>query len=388
VPYPTSTEVRTRLKAIRDEPANAPFCTIVTLLPTGMATPWTYLKIAKTAGATKKFLVTGGVHGHEWVPPGAVLSFAKTLLNAYHGGTGITIGGLAVPDAEIKKVVEDIHIYVAPVVNPDGYDHSLATLTPIPVPYWEITGRKNRRVTPPACAPDALSHDGVNINRNFDIVWDYRVKYKAGALTATSDARCDINFFGGAAFSEPETKNVKTLLDEGVEFFIDCHMNGRFILYSWGIETNQDAAKGHPIVPTMNFANPAHDVGGAGVDRDGTAGALYREHIDQTDLKRVRAIAWGMQNAIFRGTGVSYTPQPGAKLYATTGAADDYAFSRHLNPATPGLKKVLAFTLECGDDTIVRSFQPDFAAVSGFPAVEKELHCAVLHFLVHVSKLP
>src|SRR5262245_18476721 len=124
MPYPISAEILTKLQAIRDEPANDPFCTILTLAPTVKATPWTYLKIAKNAApGRKKFLVTAGVHGNEWVPPLAVLNLTKNILDAYHAGNTLTIGALTASSAQIKKVVDDIDIYVAPIVNPDGYDH-------------------------------------------------------------------------------------------------------------------------------------------------------------------------------------------------------------------------------------------------------------------------
>jgi hypothetical protein len=388
--YPTSAEIRTGLQAIRDEPANAPFCTIGTLESTHLGTPWSYMKISKSAVAARpKFLVTGGVHGNEWVPPAAILNFTKKLLDAYHASVGITMNTLNVSVEDIKSIVDKIDIYIAPIVNPDGYDHSLATLSPGPVPYWEFTGRKNRRVTPPACPAGVYSHDGVNINRNFDIVWDYRIKYAPNVGIESSDDWCDLNFIGPTvAFSEPETCNVRALLDEGIRFFIDCHMAGPDIFYSWGIETNQDVREGDPIITTMAFWNPVHDVGGIpGPTRDGTLGAAYKEYIDQNDLKRVRSIAWGMKHAIFRGTGVTYNdPQPGARAVAMSGAADDYAYSRHSDPAIPGRPKILAFTLECGNYTSPRRFQPDFTAASGFPAIEKEVHCAVLHYLVHVSR--
>ena len=388
--YLTSTEIRTGLKAIADDPLNAPFCTLGTLAATGAGTPWTFLEIKKTtAPSPKKFLVTAGVHGNEWVPPEAVLNFTKNLLDAFHAGTGVKAGAITTSVAEVKAILDKIHIFVAPIVNPDGYDHSLTTLTPNPVPFHHLTGRKNRTIAAPACAVGAGSHDGVNINRNCDIVWDHLVKYGPGRMPGTSDDTFHVNFRGSALLSEAEATNVRTLLDKGIQFFIDCHMAGRLVLYPWGIETPQDAAKGHAIIPTMNFHNPDHDVGGVGPVRDGVPGNAYREHIDQADLKRARRIAWGMQDAILRGTGVVYTPQPGSKLAAVTGAVDDFAFSRHLAPGAPvGTEKVFAFTLESGSLTAARIFQPSHTAASGFPAIQKEVHCAVLHFLVHVAGLP
>jgi len=74
-------------------------------------------------------------------------------------------------------------------------------------------------------------------------------------------------------------------------------------------------------------------------------------------------------------------------LYAMSGGSDDYAYSLHSTPedsGEPRKKKIVALTLECGDEKAARCFQPDFDV--RFPLIEKEVHCALLYFLLHISR--
>jgi hypothetical protein len=383
VPYPTAPEIRTRLAALttgrawcRIFSSSDPAATVPHFEPSVLGVEWTCLKISKTPSPTRaKALITGGVHANEWAPPPAVLSCFEALLAAYDAGTPITYGTFSVSPAQVHAIVDNIDIYVAPLVNPDGFNASHSA-----PPADQLMGRKNgRHVAAPA--PDC--YDGININRNFDVVWDYQVFYAPTAEdtapapppainsnVASSKTACHHNYIGTAAASEPETRNVKILLDEGVQFYIDCHMFGPDILHSWGIESNQS------IDTAKNFRNAAFN----GL-RDGTTGTTpYAEHITTADESEITTLAGQMATAITSATTAVYTVEPGALLYPTSGAADDYAYSRHFVDATK--PRVIAFTLECGSSA-EGSHHPDFT--TQYPKIEKEVHAAILSMLTYVS---
>ena len=61
-----------------------------------------------------------------------------------------------------------------------------------------------------------------------------------------------------------------------------------------------------------------------------------------------------MNDAVKAVRGSEYGVEQGYGLYPTSGASDDYAFSRHF--ADPSKTKVYGFTIECGD-----SFQPPWS---------------------------
>jgi hypothetical protein len=131
-------------------------------------------------------LVIGGVHGREMVPPDALLRLAQDLLAAYKNVADITFPPLTaqvnlpkpapplaidypayrIPADHVQKIIKSVDVYILPCVNPDGRQWDI--LTPaIPFPQgW----RKNRRPNPDNKSDKAV---GVDINRNFDVAWDF-----------------------------------------------------------------------------------------------------------------------------------------------------------------------------------------------------------------------
>ena len=83
-----------------------------------------------------------------------------------------------------------------------------------------------------------------------------------------------------------------------------------------------------------------------------------------------------MANEIAKVRGDVYDVSPSFSLYATSGASDDYAYSRHR--ANPALPKVLGFSIECGHD-----FQPEWSEAE---AVIRDVSAALARLAVDVSK--
>lgn len=382
MPYPTAAQIRTRLAALttgrtwcRIFSSSDPPATVPHLLPSVNGAEWTCLRIQKNPDKTK-CLILGGVHANEWAPPPAVLSCFEALLAAYDAGTAITYGTFTVSNTQVRSIVDNVEIWVAPLVNPDGHAASHAAATSD-----QLTGRKNGRHVA-THNPGAGHYDGVNVNRNFNVVWDYQLFYAPtheDSPTATlfsdvhsSKTATDPDYIGTAAESEPETRNVKTLMDQGARFFMDCHMYGPDLLYSWGIEENQTTD------PLQNFRNSAFNH-----LRDGLTGSgSYREYIPSADLTEFSTLAGTIVTAINNTSmSSSYHAQPGSLgTYATSGASDDYAYSRHF--VTSSLPRVVAFTLEAGSGA-EGGHHPTFSGQ--YPKIEKEIHAAILSLLAYVS---
>jgi Zinc carboxypeptidase len=122
--------------------------------------------------------------------------------------------------------------------------------------------RKNR-----SFHPDSGCY-GVDINRNFDFLWPSGI--------GTSANPCDYQIYKGpSAFSEPETRNVRWLLDTNPNIMgmIDIHSYDNDMLFPWGDATDQETN------PAENFQNPAYD-GLRGVPDS----SLYGEYIPRADL--------------------------------------------------------------------------------------------------------
>ena len=282
------------------------------------------------AQAGNAIVVTGGMHAREWVPPDALVNLAADLLEAYSMGTGLRYGGKSFSAEDIRSMVEGLQLVLFPCVNPDGRHHSQTV-----EPMW----RKNRNRVRPDLDARCV---GVDLNRNFDALWDFRRHFAPDFEVSASDDPCHPQVYvGPAAASEAETRNVVWLLDRypGTRWFVDVHSYVPAIYHTWGFDENQTSD------PAMSFRNPAFD------GQRGGAGDAYREYIPGQDLEALEDLGRLMSDAIAAASGTAYELGQSFALYPTSGTSDDYAYSRHFVDGTRS--KILGFTIECG-----RSFQP------------------------------
>jgi murein tripeptide amidase MpaA len=292
------------------------------------------LRIGPEDGAgAPAIVITGGVHAREWVPPDALVNLAADLLEAHSRETGLRYGGKRFSADDVRTVVENLQLILFPCVNPDGRHHSQTA-----DPMW----RKNRRKVNPTLPPNCV---GVDINRNFDALWDFQRHFAADSGVSASDDPCHPQaYVGPGAASEAETRNVVWLLnrDPGTQWFIDVHSYVPAIYHTWGFDENQTSD------PSMSFLNSAFD------GQRGRAGDTYREYILPEDLEAAMKLGSEMNDAIAAASEVAYELGQSFSLYPTSGASDDYAYSRRF--VRPGSNPILGFTIECG-----RAFQPPWA---------------------------
>jgi murein tripeptide amidase MpaA len=339
-----------------------------------------YVTVSGADGGRPVF-ISGGIHAREWAPPDALLSLLDGLLRAYEAGADFVVAAFTdtapAPDivypevriaaADVKRIVERVELSVLPLINPDGRAFSQSSAA-------NAMWRKNRR--PPRGSSTCM---GVDLNRNFDLAWDFERYYNdAGesAVSASNDP-CDFQVYvGPSAASEPETQNVASVLRQRrAEFYVDVHSFSRLILLPWGMDNNQTSD------PAQNFRNPAFDD-----RRDGGLGGAYGEYIPPDLLAEHIRIGTAMHDAIVDGAGSDprararsdYTVQPGLALYPTTGTASDFGASLQFTDDPPA-ERIIAFTLEIGNDTDGEGgFQPVPAI---YPKIEREVHLALMAFL-------
>ncbi len=291
------------------------------------------LRIGIGSPSTKDgVLFIGGVHAREWGSCEICINLAADLLEAYTLGTGLVYGGKSFTSAQVKAIVEDLHVFVFPLVNPDGRHYSQTVSS-----MW----RKNRNPLPSSAC------EGVDINRNYDFLWDFPNLFAATSDVhwSTSTAPCDSTYHGTAPFSEPETQNVRWLLNTypRIRWFVDIHSYSELVLYVWGDDDNQTTDA------SMNFMNAAYNTV-RGIPDD----TAYKEYIPADDLTAVVGLANRMHGAIQAVRAKNYTVQQSFDLYPTSGTSDDYVYSRHF--VDPGKSKVHGFCIEWGTD-----FQPPWS---------------------------
>lgn len=311
-------------------------------------------------------LFIGGVHAREWGGSDILIFFLETLLEAYTNNTNLSYGGKTYTADRIQLIINNIDIFIFPDVNPDGKHFSME----IPGHYsW----RKNRGATPNPDCP------GVDLNRNYDFLFDFRNKMHPDAGTSVSDIPCVYmpppyppgilyhieTYQGPYAFSEPETRNVKWLFDSypQIGFLIDIHCYSELFLYPWGDDENQLTNQ------NMNFQNPAYD-GLRGIEGDN----IYKDYIPQTSESWLIDIANRMNDALHAVRGKSYTVQQEFHLYPTTGTSTDYAFSRNFVDSSKRL--IYPFVIEFGTE-----FSPYVDYEPEMVNILKDVSAALTEFL-------
>jgi murein tripeptide amidase MpaA len=319
------------------------------------------MRIGKRSSTKKRLglCFTGGVHGREWGGPDILVYFAMVLLRAYRDRKPIRLGGKSFSWPQVRRIVETRDIVIFPQVNPDGRHFSMARH-----PMW----RKNRRP-----APKRRDHRsiGVDINRNFPILWRFDRHFAPGTVSSTHKPGDYETYVGPRAGSEPETKNVIWLLDQypQISYFIDLHSYGETLLHNWGGDQNQS----HD--PEMCFRNKAYD-GKRGLIHDD----VYREYMPAVDQKRAVRLARRLVGAIEKVRGRKYRVDQSVGLYPTAGSTDDYAYSRH--HVDPSLNKILSYTMEWGRTRASTPFHPPYPEMR---KVMREVAAGLLEFCLRAE---
>jgi murein tripeptide amidase MpaA len=176
------------------------------------------MKISKNIneeeGKKKSILITGLHHAREWATGEAALNIAEKLLESN--------------DNELNKYLNDLDIYILPVVNPDGYEYSLKQDR-----WW----RKNRTKFEKGI--------GVDLNRNYFTPKDptlYRQPNDKPDSTwddyGASDSVYSDTYRGPYGNSEAEIKAITKLVNsKQIDTVIDIHSYSNAILYPWGHTT-------------------------------------------------------------------------------------------------------------------------------------------------------
>jgi hypothetical protein len=264
------------------------------------------------------FVMLGVHHAREWPSGENAMEFSVDLVKNY--GT----------DSRITDLVNRSRVVVVPVVNVDGFELSrtdgglvdireadgggTATILGNPGNAYK---RKNCRLVDGQDTPDGTCRagsatspggygTGTDLNRNYGGYW---------GGPGASDLFADPTYRGAAAFSEPETQNIRELV------------SGRQVT---------------TLITNHTFSNLVLRPNGAAPDLvPGSEGVPLGDPFDEAALKDL-GDAMAAQNG--------YTSQHAWELYDTTGSTEDWSYN-----ATGGF----GYTFEIGPD----EFHPPFPKV-------------------------
>ncbi|KAL8409905.1 hypothetical protein RB594_008118 [Gaeumannomyces avenae] len=319
-------------------------------------------------------LLFAAAHARERGGPDHLLYFVSDLLWAREEKKGLTYGGVRYTAKQVVNAL-DLGLVVIPVANPDGVAYDQQTNS-----CW----RKNRN--PKSATAGDEASVGVDLNRNYDVAWDVD-KYMAPEAVGTDpqfDTRSPSSqvYHGTAAFSEPETRNVRWVLDThpNVGWMADLHSVAGMVIHGWCFDTIQSDDR------DMNWRNPAYD-GKRGVLPD-RPGFEYREYMDQGDWDALSLtadrIAGGMNNA-----GLQSFPSWEAMhgVGPSTGCSVDHAYSRHLVDRSKN--KVFGFGIEFGygnNAAAEQGFCPFYPDQEEFDATRYTVGAGLMELLLQADK--
>ncbi|HEX2133247.1 MAG TPA: M14 family zinc carboxypeptidase [Actinophytocola sp.] len=177
--------------------------------------PWTVqaLRIGVHRDGSKiGVLAYSQEHAREWATPLVTLEFAERLLSNYS------------TDAETKSLLENVDVFVIPVVNPDGANYSFNDAS---------FQRKNlsNHCTGERRDPRYEDSWGVDVNRNYTVgsVFD-------GYVGASSTNCLSGTYAGTEELSEAEAENVVALAEahSNIKFAMNVHSYGGYFMWPPG----------------------------------------------------------------------------------------------------------------------------------------------------------
>ena len=297
------------------------------------------LRVGRPSALPKHVLVVlGGMHGAEWGSCESAVGFATDLLASTLPGAGdFHYGQLTFTAAQLDSILARMDVVVFPLVNPDGRLYSRQ----FPGTLW----RKNRSTAHSGGQAAAI---GVDLNRNFGFLHDFANAFDASLFGFGVASATETNYCGPKPFSEPESRNVRWLLDSlpRARWLIDVHSPWQTVLHPWGDDDVQSDD------PDMTFRNSDYDsVRGIPDDRMPGGNSGYAEYMTAADQAEHDRLA-GRIAAAMQGVGNRPHPHwPGFAIGTFFGTCIDYAFSRH--EADPSASQIHAFLVEWGDGLIV-----------------------------------
>ncbi|KAG7130244.1 Zinc carboxypeptidase A 1 like protein [Verticillium longisporum] len=316
-------------------------------------------------GKKKPFaFLHAGIHPRERGGPDHLVDFASDLLWAFQEKKGIKYGTVGYTASDVKRVVE-AGVVIVPTVNPDGLAFDQSTNG-----CW----RKNRNPES-STAGDAMSI-GIDLNRNFDIAWNYTQALAPGVEAASTNASAE-NFYGTGPFSEAETQSIKWVFDNfpSIGWYSDLHSNIGIGLYGWCFDSIQTTDK------SKNFRNKSWD-GKRGLIANDTFD--YREYMDHGDWDKLLEITGRMAWAASDVNAAFYSVYAAPHLYPSSGCSIDHAYARHI--LDPKKKKILGVGFEFGYSGPDEEC-PFYPSPEAYRTDKMEVGAAYMEFLVNALRL-
>ncbi len=225
--------------------------------------PLVYMKISDNPNVDEydepAALFVGMHHSREWQTPGTVLFFADSLLREYAAG-----------DTTAIKYINDLEIYLSPLVNPEGYMYSRTTDN-----YW----RKTRIWFP------EYGTYGVDPNRNYGVSGPPLQSWGTTVNSATTHLPSDDVYCGPRPFTGTEAAAVKDVIISHPNIYLSVtyHSYSELVIYPWGSTTDTTIHNTQMKNFSEGLASRLTKRDGSGTYDPGQSVGLYPTTGDMTD---------------------------------------------------------------------------------------------------------
>ncbi|KAM3593883.1 uncharacterized protein V6R79_024446 [Siganus canaliculatus] len=213
----------------------------------------TVLKVGNPGYNKPAIFLDCGIHAREWISPAFCQWFVKEALDTYGS------------DSEMTSLLNQMDIFVLPVINADGYA------------YTHTTNRMWRKTRSRSSGSSCV---GADPNRNFDAGW---------CTMGASSSPCSDTFCGYSPESEIEVKNVANFIRRNksiIKAYLTVHSYSQLLLFPYSY--SYDLAENH---------------------------------------SELMSVAEGAAEALRGLYGTRYTSGPGATtIYPAAGGSDDWAY--------------------------------------------------------------
>lgn len=191
-----------------------PFCEIFSI---GQSTAKRAVFCLKIGNGREKVFYNAAHHGAEWITSPLLMKFAEEYLEKY-------VSGKKIGDISAGFLMENVTLFVVPMVNPDGVDIAVNGARKYTADYPRLFRQNNNSSD---FSRWQANFKGVDLNHNYDALWDMSDESEFLKPGPTK-------YKGKAPFSEYETKAMKTFTEEQkFKLTMSFHSQGREVYYSF-----------------------------------------------------------------------------------------------------------------------------------------------------------